>query len=66
MKPRVDYYETLTGKCQGRSMETIRARKRYLHGVGTGFELAQGELRANPSRAFCEGKERWRLILLLE
>jgi len=47
-------------------METIRARKRYLHGVGTGFELAQGELRANPSRAFCEGKERWRLILLLE
>jgi len=45
-------------KSQGRSMETIRARKKYLRGVRAGFELARRGLRANPSKAFCEEKER--------
>jgi len=37
-------------------MVTIRARKRYLRRVGAGFELARRGLRANTSKAFCEGK----------
>jgi len=36
----VDYYGVLTGKMSRKTMEDIRARKRYLRGVGTGFEVS--------------------------
>jgi len=50
----MNYYETLTRNTKKDQWKTIRARKRYLRGVGAGFELARRRLRANPSRAFCE------------
>jgi len=52
----MDYYETLTGNTKEDQWKTIRARKRYLRGVGAEFELVRKRLRANPSRAFCERK----------
>jgi len=56
MKPRGGLLRNPNWKCQGRLVETIRVRKKYLRGVEAGFELARKGLRANPNRVFCEEK----------
>jgi len=54
----MDYYETLTGNTKGDQWKIIRARKRYLRGVGVGFELVRRRLRATLAERSVREKER--------